>query len=228
MNETAAKEMLRKMAGLRRQSEPSDSMEFYRRGLQLFRDRAFAVALECFYSSINIDPEFAFAFYYAGRAHRSLGNSAEAKTMFKRSVALNSFHAPSLAYLGDIFLREDNLIKAEKCFRASLRLQPDNRLALGSLARLARQDRIEKQTVIDLLRDAYSGGSKDPTLLMELFSLQSPASDMCIALGDELFSEQSYYRAAFFYKAFLDRSSDSETVRERYEKCLEMLKGNST
>ncbi len=227
MNETAAKEMLRKMAGLIREREPSAGLSFYRRGLELFRDRAFEAALDCFHSSIKIDPDFAFAFYYAGRASRSLGSFAEARAMFERSVALNSYHAPSRAYLGDIFLKEDNLFEAESCFREALQLQPDNRLALGSLARLAKQGRIEKQTVIELLRAAYLQGSRDPTVLMELFSFQSPANEMSVALGDELFMEQSFYRAAFFYKTALDRGCKDQMVRNKYEECIELLNGRS-
>jgi tetratricopeptide (TPR) repeat protein len=228
MNEIAAKEMLRKMAGLIREREPSTGVSLYRHGLELFRDRAFEAALDCFLSSTKVDPDFAFAFYYAGRAYRSLGNFAEARAAFERSVALNSYHAPSRAYLGDVFLKEDNLIEAEKCFREAINLQPDNRLALGSLARLAKQGSVEKQTVIELLRAAYFQGSREPTLLMELFSLQSPDNEMCITLGDELFREQSFYRAAFFYWAALDQGVEEHNVRLKYEECIELLNARST
>jgi tetratricopeptide (TPR) repeat protein len=228
MNEIEAKKMLRKMAGLIREREPSAGISFYQSGLQLFRDRAFEPALDCFLSSTEIDPDFAFAYYYAGRAYRTLGNFAEARAMFERSVTLNSYHAPSQAYLGDIFLKEDNLIEAEKCFREAINLQPDNRLSLASLARLAKQGSIEKQTVIELLRAAYFQGSRDSTVLMELFSLQDPDKEMCISLGDELFREQSYYRAAFFYKTVLDRSDNDQKVRNKYEECIELLNRRST
>jgi len=222
MKDNVAKETLRQMReAIRSQNGSLRDTSPYGAGLTLFLNHEFEKAANLFEQATRLNPDFAFAYYYAGRSYRGLGRYSEAKAMLERSANLNPFHASSHAYLGDILLKEDKLAEAEECFREAIRLQFDNQTALKGLAQLAKQRQVEIEPVAEILRNAYLQGVRNPLFLMELFSLQAPDLEFCLTLAEEQFGKGSFHRAGFFYRLALDREPNNETIHARYRECLE-------
>jgi tetratricopeptide (TPR) repeat protein len=228
MKESAGKEMVRQMREMiDSRNDSLTAISPYRSGLNLLLDHDFEGALVHFNQSIELHPNFPFAYYYAGRSYLGLGRYSEAAAVLRQAIKLNPLHAPTHAHLGDIFLRQGKLAAAEKCLRKAVRLQFDNQTALKGLAELAKRKRIETKPVAELLRNAYFQGDRNPFFLMALFSLRSPDREFLFALAEDLFREKFFCRAAFFYRAALNGKSADETIHAKYKACLEKIRRSS-
>lgn len=76
----------------------ADAGKAYDRGVELYEASQFADACRCFESALDIDPEFAHAYYYLGMARGALGQFEDAADAF----TMASYFSPvmSAAYLG--------------------------------------------------------------------------------------------------------------------------------
>ena len=136
---------------------------------------------------------------------------------------MNPLHAPSHAYLGDVFFRENKSIEAEEYFRRAINLQFDNLTALSGLVRLAKNEKNEFNELAELLKDAYFRGANNQMILMELLSFQNSDPKFYLQIAEELQAQKSYHRAVFFYRLALRENPENKAIQAKLNENLKHL-----
>ena len=106
----------------------------YNEGIALLEVRRYAEALSSLRRAAQLTSDEAFLFEALGRAYDGLGDTQNAVTNFKQSIAIDPTMFEALNNLGTTYFRIGNYEEAEKQFLAGLRLKPqavETRFNLG-------------------------------------------------------------------------------------------------
>jgi tetratricopeptide (TPR) repeat protein len=225
MKKDAGKQMLQEMREMIRVKNESPDIELqpYPSGIIFFVNEDFEQAVAAFQRAIVLKPDFAFSHYYLGRSLRRMERYQESIAAFEQALELNPLHAPSFAYLGNVLIEENRFIEAENCFHQALNLQFDNVIALSGLVKLAKNTNRDFNEIANLLKDAYFRGTKNPLLLMELFSIQALDTELCLCLANQSADQKFYHRAAFFYHLTLNKNPENKIIQAKIDETLDHL-----
>ena len=106
----------------------------YNAGVELLGRKRYPEALQSLLRAAELTSDEPFLFDALGRAYDGLGDTENAVTNFKQSIALDPTMFESLNNLGTTYFRIGNYEEAEKQFLAALRLKPqavETRFNLG-------------------------------------------------------------------------------------------------
>lgn len=86
----------------------------YVQGKKFIEQENWTSAIESFSKVVAKDEKDADAFNYLGYAHRQLGKMDDAMRYYGNALALNPDHKGANEYIGEAYLKMDNLVKAEE------------------------------------------------------------------------------------------------------------------
>jgi tetratricopeptide (TPR) repeat protein len=100
---------------------PDETFAQYRAGLLLLKKNQFSEAINMFQSVINKDQHID-ALFHMGIALEGIGETAQAKDTYNKTLKAKPENAEALVRLGSLYLGELNYAKAKECFLNTLKL----------------------------------------------------------------------------------------------------------
>lgn len=88
--------------------------KFLERGKEYFVQENYSKALIEFKNALQIDPKYAEAYFYLGRAEEARGNYQQAFGYYGKAVELNPDNLDARAYLGQFYLLAGDMAKAKE------------------------------------------------------------------------------------------------------------------
>lgn len=116
-----------------------------------------ATALEYFKTIIQAEPLYSDGYFYMGSALEKLGKREEAINFYQkcleidRNGILKGYDAPTR--IGDIYLKDSNWAEAEKYYKVSLEINPDNAYARTQLEKARNRGKGWQGEKYDPLKD---------------------------------------------------------------------------
>jgi tetratricopeptide (TPR) repeat protein len=158
-------------------SSPEEKKQaFMRKGDQLYAQKEYVTARLEYKNAIQIDPEFALAYYHLGKTELALDNVKRAYGMINKAVELDPENIEARIDLGKIFLSGKASDRAMEQADAVLAKDPSNvdafLLKAAAFFVDKKYDPGEK-----ILMDLYRAGVTSPDIYMMLFSLSQTRGD---------------------------------------------------
>ncbi|MBD0371269.1 MAG: tetratricopeptide repeat protein [Pyrinomonadaceae bacterium] len=191
----------------------ADPIQLFRRGQDAHARGNYEQAISLYDAAIKVRPEFPEAFYQRGNALVSLGRIPEAEKSFQSAVELRANWPFPQAALGALYLRQNRFDEAEKYLERAIALDPENNIALISMADLRLRTKAKQPQLEDILKKiSIATARENPTA-----SLWAARASIERALGNKEDAQESVENALT-----LD-AKNSAALMERAE--LEMAEG---
>jgi len=106
-------------------TEPASVPIRYVRALDYYRLKDFRRSIECFKSTLELDPKFALATYYLGLAQVETGDLNDAMASFERALELDPTNFSAAYNLGAAYLKKNRVDDAVSQFQHAVEINPD-------------------------------------------------------------------------------------------------------
>jgi tetratricopeptide (TPR) repeat protein len=170
------------------------------RARQLYSQNKYSDAIGLWQQAISIDPIYYDAYNNLGAAYLDLNRPDLALPYLEISDGLNPYNALTTYNIGTVYLRENDLKRAEKLLVQALKLDTTTYNAAAALVDL------------HIRKGEYSRVPPDLAVLNH--STDFPAGYF-LSIADTLLTRQAYSEAAQAYRYALGKGLDSAYVRQR-------------
>jgi arylsulfatase A-like enzyme/Flp pilus assembly protein TadD len=106
-------------------TEPTSVPIRYLRALDYYRLKDFRRSIECFKSTLELEPKFALAIYYLGLAEVKTGDLDNAGASFERALELDPTNFSAAYNLGAVYLKKNRVQDALRQFQHAVDVNPD-------------------------------------------------------------------------------------------------------
>ncbi|MDR3629312.1 MAG: tetratricopeptide repeat protein [Desulfocapsaceae bacterium] len=158
-------------------STEEKKMNFYSKGVRLYEQGDYIKANIELSNALQLDPNFADAFYERGLVELKKANPQLAYGNFIKAVEKNPNHIKAHLELAKLFLAAKMQEKAKDTLQTIFRLEPQNREALSLQARLLLVTG-KTAEASGILQDLLSKDSKKPEVYLMLASLYLEKKDV--------------------------------------------------
>jgi Flp pilus assembly protein TadD len=111
------------------ESKLKEAPEWFIKGQQALSTGNHDEAIQCFTKSKDLDPSFANAYYFLGKAYSMKGMLDDAVKEYKRAIALAPKAAITYAELGGIYIKKGMLDEAKKMCEKAIVIDNSNAVA---------------------------------------------------------------------------------------------------
>lgn len=138
---------------------PDYAKSYYQLGIIYSNLHKYKMAIDNFDKSLKLDPNNAYAYFYKGIALYSIGKHKEGFKSMLKSLEINPSNSFFKQQIGEYYLRDWQLDKAERLLKEALKLEKNNKVVIKNLLILyvKRKDFIKVNEIINLVK------SKNPS-----------------------------------------------------------------
>jgi len=107
----------------------NESPEWFIKGQQALSTGSHDEAIQCFIKSVELDPSFANAYYFLGKAYSMKGMLDNAVNAYKKAIALAPKTGITYAALGGIYVKKGMLDEAKEMCDKAIAIDNSNAVA---------------------------------------------------------------------------------------------------
>ncbi|MCB4792660.1 MAG: tetratricopeptide repeat protein [Elusimicrobia bacterium] len=177
---------------------PAKNLEAYQwfcKGKDAYNLRLYDKAIEYYQEALNLDPEYADAYYSTGCAYDSKGNTDKAIESCEKTVGIDRENKEAYSLLGFSYLKKGNFDKAAEMYEKAVSIDPGSAKAYCDLG-LVYDKKLNYDKAIELYEKAAN--------------IDPDRAEAYLGIGHGYYGAESYDKAIEIYEKALAVNHDKD------------------
>ena len=116
-----------------KETDALSATDWFQKGYKAQIDKEYDKAISFYLRYIELDPDYAIAYYNLGNAYYDQGNHTKAIESYKKAIELNPDDAQAYYNLGYAYREQGNNAKAIESYKKAIELNPDDASAYDNM-----------------------------------------------------------------------------------------------